>query len=640
MKQCRKAYWRALKAHLLALLLAGLALFGAATAWAAPVLNGIRIEREAEGPVIEFVDGDYLRSNSRTLPTTGWQRVITPNIYRTVDTNWRTGDYHTLWGRHRFDRAVLSGGELALYTAGTRNQFKILLNGREIFRNYATEGDQKLAWYRPYLAPIPENALRPGMNEIVIRAVSQDSVGIGRVLVGPHLIVENYYQWQYFWRVTAPMIASSAMLVLGFFAILLWLARRDERELLYLGISTGLWFLRNYQYFAEVTPFNLALFNALTVAATLLASVATFAFYITYIKVKHSQRIIAALTLLAIPWVVIHWAFNLSNFILYVPTIMLTSTMSVMGYKRFYRTRSFGDFVWPTVMFLMVLAGIYDARLAGIGTIWKGNDFYLALFNGFFYCLAFLLTFGVRALRAFTALSDANANLEKRIEETRNDLAASEAARQELQVSHAIAAERERLMQEMHDGIGSNLITALAVAEKQHQPPSTIKTLRRALNDLKITVDSLEPIEGDLIALIGNLRHRMTADLRDAGVTCKWEVKPCGNLPWLDATNALHVLRIFQEAIGNVLTHSGASILRIGCREEAQGGVPGIATYVADNGRGFDVAHIDDPGKGLNNITARARSLHGTLTCESDIGQGTIITLWLPYERAMPFRAG
>lgn len=422
------------------------------------------------------------------------------------------------------------------------------------------------------------------------------------------------------------------MLILGAFGFLLWLGRRQEVELLYLSISTLIWFLRNYQYFAEDTPFHLATFNALSVAATLLASAFTFAFYAAYLKIPNYRIIIRILLIFVFPYCFIHWYFQLTNFLLYFPTLLLTLSMAIIGYLNFYRTRIPSDLVWPALMALMVVLGSYDAFLAGSGNVWRGNDFYLALFNGFFYCLAFLLTFGVRALRAFTDLSKANATLEQRIAETRAELAMSEAARQELVVGKALAGERERLMQEMHDGIGSNLITALAVARQQNQPPSTIKTLNRALADLKLTVDSLEPVEGDLVALIGNLRHRMQGDLRDAGVTCRWEVEECRPLAWLDAANALHVLRIFQEAIGNVLTHSGATEMRIGCREQAQNGVSGIAAYVADNGRGF-AAGAELPGKGLANIRARAAALHGVLTSASDTAAGTVITLWLPYER-------
>jgi signal transduction histidine kinase len=601
---------------------------------AAPPFNAVKIAQEAEGPVIEFTDGDYVPTVDGAVPTQGWERKKTPNIYRQVDTRWRTGDVHGLWARHRFDRASLGKAPLALYTVSTRNQFTIYLNGAEIFRNFAAESDNKLAWYRPFLAPIPKTALRPGMNEILIRATSRDTLGVGRVVIGPHGAVEANYKSQFFWRISAPMVASSAMLILGGFGFLLWLGRRQEIELLYLSISTTIWFLRNYQYFAEDTPFDLATFNALSVSATLIASVFTFAFYATYMKIRHHQAIIGVMIAVLIPYCFIHWYFQLSNFLLYVPTVTITLSMAIIGYLNFYRTRLPADIVWPSFAALMAAFGTYDAMLAGSGAVWKGNDFYLALFNGFFYCLAFLLTFGTRALRAFTDLGEANTTLERRIFETRIELAESEAARQTLVVGSAIAGERERLMQEMHDGIGSNLITALAVARQQNQPASTIKTLSRALGDLKITVDSLEPIEGDLVALIGNLRHRMAGDLRDAGITCKWEAQPCGSLPWLDATNALHVLRIFQEAIGNVLTHANASEIRIGCAEVNRGGTAGISAYVADNGGGFESSHLDTPGKGLANIRARASSLHGALDCVTNVGTGTKVTLWLPYSRA------
>jgi signal transduction histidine kinase len=153
------------------------------------------------------------------------------------------------------------------------------------------------------------------------------------------------------------------------------------------------------------------------------------------------------------------------------------------------------------------------------------------------------------------------------------------------------------------------------------------------LSDLKITVDSLEPVEGDVVALIGNLRHRLAGDLSDAGITCKWEVGDCQPIEWLDPTNALHVLRIMQEAIANVLSHSRASEMTIGCKEATYDGVKGVAAYVADNGRGFDPGLIEH-GKGLANMRARASSLHGHLASETQPGEGSLVRLWLPYHRS------
>lgn len=584
------------------------------------------------GPVIEFTEGEYILADGVMPPATGWQRAPNPHIVRIRGTGWETGDFHVMAGRFRFERSALGAEPLALYTVSTRNQFSVIVNGREVGRNFARPTDQVLAWYRPYLFPLPAGSLVAGTNTVEIRVSSQDSVGIGRVMIGPNSAIRDNFNSQFFWQITAPLAANFAMLMMGGLALLFWFGRRQEVELAWLSLSTALWFLRNYQYFAEITPFEIAIFNALTVYATYFASVVTAAFYFHFIKLPRTNWIVATLIIIGIPLSVAHALLGASNLVFYIPTTILIFGVAGLAIRDLWRNRNIEHGAISLGMMIAPVFSLYDVTLANGHRGWDGDGFYLSVFGGFLYSLAFLISFGKRALDAFGNLAAANLMLEQRIAETRAELALSEAARQELVVGQALAGERERLMQEMHDGIGSNLITALAVARQQNQPASTIKTLGRALADLKITVDSLEPVEGDLVALIGNLRHRMQGDLRDAGVICRWEVDTCGSLDWLDAANALHVLRIFQEAIGNVLAHSGATEMRIGCREETRGGASGIAAYVADNGHGFDTAQ-EWPGKGLASIRARAAALHGDLDCTSDCAAGTTIKLWLPYRR-------
>lgn len=585
-----------------------------------------------DGPVIEFTSGEFILADGLQVPETGWRRATNPHIVRIRDTQWQTGEFHIMAGRFRFDRSALGAEPLALYTVSTRNQFSVIVNGREVGRNFARPDDQVLAWYRPYLIPLPAGSLVAGTNTVEIHVSSQDSVGIGRVMIGPNSAIRDNYNIQFFWQITAPLAANFAMLVMGGLALLFWLGRRQEVELVWLALSTMLWFLRNYQYFAEVTPFEIAVFNAVTVYATYFASVATAAFYFHFIKLPHTNRIIAIAFFIGVPLSLAHTAYGASNLVFYIPTTILIFCVAALAIRDVLRNRNIEHGAISVGMLIAPFFSLYDVALANGHRGWDGNGYYFAVFGGFIYSVAFLISFGRRALGAFAQLAGANTNLERRIAETRAELEASEAARQELVVGQALAGERERLMQEMHDGIGSNLITALAVARQQNQPVSTIKVLGRALADLKITVDSLEPVEGDLVALIGNLRHRMQGDLRDAGISCRWEVDQCRPLEWLDAANALHVLRIFQEAIGNVLIHSGATEMRIGCREETRGGVAGIAAFAADNGRGYD-GEQEVAGKGLANIRARAAALHGVLQSTSDSAQGTTITLWLPYQR-------
>lgn len=585
------------------------------------------------GPQIEFTHGEFILVDGLKAPGSGWEQKTNPHIYRLYDSGWKAGDYHTLVGRFRFDRKDVSKDALALYTVSTRNSFIISLNGTEVFRNYAHVEEKKNTWYRPYIVPLPEGLLISGSNEVHFHVHSQESVGVGRVIIGPHTGLQKFYNQKFFWQISAPIVANSAMVLLGGFVFLFWLGRRHEMELLWLSIATLLWFFRNHLYFAETIPIHLETYILGTVYVTYFGAVASAAFYFYFIRQRHRKRVVTWMFLAGIPLVLISLFVTKSDLVFYAPTLLVVITMASFAVLDLIRHRSFERGVLAFGMAVTPLASMYDLAMAMIHE-GDGSASYIAIYGGLFYTAAFIISFGKRALDAFVGLEKSNIILEQRIEEAKADLATSEAKRRKLVVGQAIANERGRLMQEMHDGIGSNLITALAVARQQNHPQSTQKTLERAITDLKITVDSLEPVEGDFVALIGNLRHRLAGNLRDAGINCKWEVEECAPLPWLDATNALHVLRIYNEAIGNVLAHSNATEMRIGCAEKEHEGIPGFSAYVADNGIGFDTT-LETPGKGLSNLRARAKSLHGVLSCVSSPNNGTVISLWLPYERTI-----
>ena len=102
-------------------------------------------------------------------------------------------------------------------------------------------------------------------------------------------------------------------------------------------------------------------------------------------------------------------------------------------------------------------------------------------------------------------------------------------------------------------------------------------------------------------------------------------------LDWLDPRSALHVLRILQEAISNILQHGGATELRV-ATGEVDGGV--FVTLDA-NGQGVVRPNFDaGPGlsQGLSNMARRADAVGGQVDWEARDG-GTRFRLWLPLKR-------
>jgi signal transduction histidine kinase len=191
-------------------------------------------------------------------------------------------------------------------------------------------------------------------------------------------------------------------------------------------------------------------------------------------------------------------------------------------------------------------------------------------------------------------------------------------------------AERRRLMQDMHDGLGSSLISAIRSVERGAMNDAEISdVLKGCMDDLKLAIDSMESVDADVLLLLATLRFRLAPRIESAGVALRWEVQPVPELPWLDAGSALHILRIMQECIANVLRHTRATTI---CFSTATVG-EGVCVVIEDNGAGFDVEKaLQRSGRGLRNQQQRAMAIGGTVSWESGSG-GTRFTLWLPLQR-------
>ena len=195
-----------------------------------------------------------------------------------------------------------------------------------------------------------------------------------------------------------------------------------------------------------------------------------------------------------------------------------------------------------------------------------------------------------------------------------------------------LSKERQRLMQDMHDGLGSSLTSAIHSVERGAMSDAEVsQLLKDCMDDLKLAIDSMEPTEADLLLLLATLRFRLASRIKCAGVTLHWEVRELPALEWLDPSAALHILRILQESLANVLRHTHATEIRVSTEDMGDA----VQVTIEDNGQGFDVehAHAHSTGRGLRNQLRRAEALRGRAGWQSGPA-GTCFTLWLPLRAA------
>jgi signal transduction histidine kinase len=200
----------------------------------------------------------------------------------------------------------------------------------------------------------------------------------------------------------------------------------------------------------------------------------------------------------------------------------------------------------------------------------------------------------------------------------------------EIERSQTLQEERQRIMQEMHDGLGSSLLSALRVIEKGNMPTHEVaQVLKACIDDLKLAIDSIEPVDEDLLLLLATLRFRIGTRLENSGIILHWNVADIPPLEWLTPGCSLHVLRILQEALTNIIKHSGATEVSLSTHTTATH----IIVEIADNGCGFDVSQaLALNGRGLSNQLQRATTI-GAEVCWPNQQRGSSFQLMLPVQQ-------
>lgn len=231
-----------------------------------------------------------------------------------------------------------------------------------------------------------------------------------------------------------------------------------------------------------------------------------------------------------------------------------------------------------------------------------------------------------RVLVALDVAETAGERLGSALAERTRELETEYARRRAAEAEAMIANERHRLMRDMHDGIGGQIVALIAQAERRALDPDALAgQLRRTLDDLRLVIDSLDSACADLGVALGMLRGRLTPLLAGLPVEVRWRTAHLPDLPPAAPGTVLGVLRIVQEALTNALRHASASTIDIGADWDGTR----LTITGGDDGIGFDRGAVT-AGRGLASLAHRAAAIGGSLDLESRPGGGTRITLRLP----------
>ena len=211
----------------------------------------------------------------------------------------------------------------------------------------------------------------------------------------------------------------------------------------------------------------------------------------------------------------------------------------------------------------------------------------------------------------------------------------------------AAVDERQRLARDLHDAVSQNLFSASLIAEtlpalwksspeEAEQLLDKLRQLNRgALAEMRGLLMELRPaalVETSMADLLRQLGQAVSG--REGIPVTVLVDKPCS----LPAEVHVALYRIAQEALNNVVKHAQASQVDVSLRclrpESEQASSQQrhrcgeeFTLRIRDDGLGFDPRSASQERLGLGIMHERAQSVAATLEIESQVGQGTLVTV-------------
>ena len=520
------------------------------------------------------------------------------------------------WYRLSFDLAGPPQELQALYVLRLRVVGQAFVNGRLVGQTAPIE--QPATGRIPHLFSVPPYLLHAGRNTLHLRLewTSPRSAQLGPVQVGPQASLLPRQQARHWQAITGLQLLATVSATLGIFMLLLWSRRRKEAALSWFGLTALSYTLFLGDSIFVRVPVAPGLLDAISQFGGALVDVSIILFALRYAGWRWPRAEWALWGLVPLYQVTTSWPGPVSEFIV----VSVASTWVVIFASVAWRRRTaeslalaFASVCWP-------LSDLWQQYFAAPDGVIVEPYSFLPLF----LVMGWILV--NRFARSLSESEQLNAELTQRVQAKRVELEQNYRRLHALEQQQAVTAERQRIMSDIHDGIGGQLISTLSLVEHGKAASHEVAAaLRDCIDDLRLAIDSLEPTDDDSLPVLGNLRYRIEGRLKQQGIALEWKVEEVPKLACLTPQNVLHILCILQEAFTNIVKHAGASRIQVGTG--AHSARDRMFIRVRDNGRGFSTTRLE--GRGLTNMLRRARTIGGDLhVLPTD--QGTTLELLLP----------
>ncbi|MEY4748381.1 MAG: hypothetical protein RIQ60_595 [Pseudomonadota bacterium] len=645
-------------------------------------------------PTLTLARAEFLRTDQEHPPPAdapGWTPLDLPHVWQRAEQLAGSG-----WYRLRWTVPARSSETTAqvLYAPQVHVNAAFWLDGHYLGDGGRMSDPLSFHWNQPFLLRLPPTPAGQ-VHELLVHVRAAGGFGLLAPLhVGDEATLRPHFERRRYWQAEVHGMLALLLLHIAAMAAGIWWLRRQEAHYLWLALSCIAWsmfavFLHGRDFWIDPLWMQWLAQNG---AVGWTTGLAHYVHRLTWGARPRLERLLLGMTaafgvagLMLGPLDRVH-VFSAGHvFALLTVAYLLAHSV---GHARRERVASSWGLALACV--LLLLAGIHDVVLT-MPVAWSSPEvaralqawrFYLTPFGAPAASMVLAVFLARRFVQSLNQFEQLNAELERRVEVSRQQLDRTYEERREFELAHAAARERERIVREMHDGIGSQLMMALRGVERGAFGPERLaELLQECLDDLRLLIDASAGAQSLKPALVA-WRHRWDPRLEALGLTLDWHLDDSVAGLVLPTDMVLQLMRILQEAVSNVLKHAQARVVAVTLRVDpmpaghsaTSGHDPAAGTdretpvlvlhfIVCDDGHGLPAAalpahdsrRVSRPGlatashqpaegaephvapalgqHGLRSMRTRAEAIGARITWLARSGGGTEVHLTLPLAR-------
>lgn len=533
-----------------------------------------------------------------------------------------------------FDLSEVPSGGLGIVAYQQVDNFIIRVNGSLIHKVGEMEfGRQTFHGQRPYLLHLPAGLLKAGENEISFITVRQGFPYTDLIapLMGTYEQVRDATALRLWQSLDYRLLGGGLTFILGLFAAIMVFRSQDRRFAAWLMVLCWSW----TAFAAYGLVFDLPFGGTVRMAAFFAINTLIACSLLCFIDAWTGRPVLWGQTAVELIWLVFNVAVVLCLYAMPMPKGFDLASEAWSWFSLIAGVMVVARLVWHFATVAedrhleAALLSVCAVCLALDGV---GEKFGL-LAGGYLIdaapllLLAFVAAFVQRNFTLFRSAVGLNAMLETRLRSREVELSKAHDRERELVDREARSEERRRLMRDMHDGVGGQLVgLLLSVRRGALDNERVVEGLQGVMDEIRLMIDSADATGASLDAMLAVFETRIRPRVQDAGFDFGWRVERTGTAD-LSPQDALQVFRIMQEAVTNAMKHSGGNRIDIIVSDHAGGD---LRVRISDNGRGTDAAANDAlRGHGLGNMRSRATTL-GARLAFLDEQPGTAVVLDVP----------